>query len=142
MLLLVKLQAATCNFTKSNAPPWVFSCFLNCINGIKLSKASNMISIAQVTTDFAHDTTSSRSSDFAKAFQEKVIVTIPKRISLITGVSSLVVISSELEVIAISIDKYQHHFNNILRFYILYPVISYFPYLVAFFTNHLNFFLI
>ena len=40
-----------------------------------------MISIAQVTPDFAHDTTSSRSSDFAKAFQEKVIVTIPNELA-------------------------------------------------------------
>ena len=27
MLLLVKLQALACNFTKSNTPPWVFFTF-------------------------------------------------------------------------------------------------------------------
>ena len=27
MLLLVKLQASTCNFTKSKIPPWVFFTF-------------------------------------------------------------------------------------------------------------------
>ena len=29
MLLLVKLQALVCNFTKSNTNPWVFFTFLN-----------------------------------------------------------------------------------------------------------------
>ena len=29
MLLLVKLQASTCNFTKSSTPPWVLFKFLN-----------------------------------------------------------------------------------------------------------------
>ena len=28
VLLLVKLQAKACNFTKSNTPPWVFFTFL------------------------------------------------------------------------------------------------------------------
>ena len=28
VLLLVKLQASACNFTKSNTPPWVFFTFL------------------------------------------------------------------------------------------------------------------
>ena len=28
VLLLVKLQALACNFTKSNTPPWVFFTFL------------------------------------------------------------------------------------------------------------------
>ena len=27
VLLLVKMQASTCNFTKSNTPPWVFLTF-------------------------------------------------------------------------------------------------------------------
>ena len=27
VLLLVKLQASACNFTKSNIPPWVFCMF-------------------------------------------------------------------------------------------------------------------
>ena len=35
VLLLVKLQAKACNFTKSNIPPWVFFTFLNGANGIK-----------------------------------------------------------------------------------------------------------
>ena len=30
VLLLVKLQAETGNFTKSNIPSWLFSRFLNC----------------------------------------------------------------------------------------------------------------
>ena len=41
-LLLVKLQAKVCNFTKSNTPPWVFCTFLNCTNGTKLHKASQI----------------------------------------------------------------------------------------------------
>ena len=37
VLLLVKLQAKTCNFTKSDTPPWVLSTFfLDCTNGTKL----------------------------------------------------------------------------------------------------------
>ena len=39
-LLLVKLHAEVCNFTKSNTPPWVFFKFLNCKNGTKSRKAS------------------------------------------------------------------------------------------------------
>ena len=42
VLLLVKLLKA-CNFTKSNTPPWVFSRFLNCINGTKSRKTSLLI---------------------------------------------------------------------------------------------------
>ena len=42
MILLVTLQAQACNFTKSNTLPWVFSCFLNCTNGIKWRKASEI----------------------------------------------------------------------------------------------------
>ena len=41
-LLLVNLQAETCNFTKSNTPPWVFLCLLNCTNGTKSRKASDI----------------------------------------------------------------------------------------------------
>ena len=33
----------TCNFTKSNTSPWVFSRFLNCTNGTKLRNASNIV---------------------------------------------------------------------------------------------------
>ena len=36
VLLLVKLQASTCNLTKSN----IFSCFFNCTNGTISSNAS------------------------------------------------------------------------------------------------------
>ena len=43
MLLLVKLKAPDCNFTKSNTPPWVFFALLNCIkkypNQAKLLKS-------------------------------------------------------------------------------------------------------
>ena len=42
VLLLVKLQTSACNFTKSNAPPRVFSRFLNCTNGIKSRNTSHM----------------------------------------------------------------------------------------------------
>ena len=34
VVILVKLQASTCNFTKSNTPPWVLSRFLNCTRPI------------------------------------------------------------------------------------------------------------
>ena len=37
-----KLQAEAYNFTKSNTHSWVFSRFLNCINGSKSRKASNI----------------------------------------------------------------------------------------------------
>ena len=39
VLILVKLQAEACNFTKGNIPPWVFSRFLNCTNGTKSRNA-------------------------------------------------------------------------------------------------------
>ena len=39
VLILVKLQAEVCNFTKINTPPWVFLAFLNCTNGTKSRKA-------------------------------------------------------------------------------------------------------
>ena len=42
VLLLVKLQAEFSNFTKSNTLPWVFFTFLNCTNGTKLRKTSQM----------------------------------------------------------------------------------------------------
>ena len=32
-----------CNFTKSKTPSWVFSRFLNCTNGTKLPKASQIM---------------------------------------------------------------------------------------------------
>ena len=38
----VCLFASVCNFTKSNIPPWVFSCFLNCTNGTKTRNASHI----------------------------------------------------------------------------------------------------
>ena len=43
--LLVKLQVSACNFTKDNAPPWVFLffCFLNCANGRKSHKAPQVL---------------------------------------------------------------------------------------------------
>ena len=39
-MLLSKLQAEVCNFTKSATSPEVFSSFLNCANGTKSRKAS------------------------------------------------------------------------------------------------------
>ena len=42
VLLLVKLQASKCNFTKSNSPPWVFFTFLNCTNGTKPCKTYHL----------------------------------------------------------------------------------------------------
>ena len=42
VLLLVKLQASVSSFTKSNTPPRVFSRFLNCTNGTKSRKVSQI----------------------------------------------------------------------------------------------------
>ena len=42
VLILVKLKAFACNFTKINTPPWVFFTFLNCTNGTKLRNALHM----------------------------------------------------------------------------------------------------
>ena len=42
VLLLVKLYVFACNFSKSNTPPWVFSRFLDCTNGTKSRKASQI----------------------------------------------------------------------------------------------------
>ena len=44
VFFLVKLQAKTCNFTKSNTLLCVFLRFLNCTDGSKSRKASNIIS--------------------------------------------------------------------------------------------------
>ena len=43
VLLLVKLQAFSLQFTKSNTPPWVFSGILNCTNGTKSRRPSHII---------------------------------------------------------------------------------------------------
>ena len=45
MLILVKLQASACNFTKINSPPWVFFTYF---------KLYKWYQIAQRTTD-EHD---------------------------------------------------------------------------------------
>ena len=45
VLLLVKLQAKTCNLTKIDTPPWVFLCFLDCTDETKSSKTSSIITI-------------------------------------------------------------------------------------------------
>ena len=42
MLLSVKLQVLTCNFSKRNTPPWVLFTFLNCTNGTKSCNASQI----------------------------------------------------------------------------------------------------
>ena len=41
-ILLAKLQASACNFTKSNTSPWMFFMFLNCTNGAKSRKALHL----------------------------------------------------------------------------------------------------
>ena len=46
VLLLLKLQVSACNFTKSNALPWVFFTFLKCTNG---TKSRNVLHIMQWT---------------------------------------------------------------------------------------------
>ena len=40
VVILVKLQAKACNFTKINTLPSIFSRFLNCTNGTKSRNAS------------------------------------------------------------------------------------------------------
>ena len=58
VLFLVKMQALSCNFTKSKTPPWVFSRLLNCANGTKLCNASqllyekNIFSLIKVSNSF------------------------------------------------------------------------------------------
>ena len=42
VLLLVILQALSCNFTKSNTPPWVFFTFFICTNGTKSRNESHI----------------------------------------------------------------------------------------------------
>ena len=53
VLLLVKLQAKTCNFTKSNTL-WVFSYFLNCRNGTKLCNTSHIEDDVGTSKPFAY----------------------------------------------------------------------------------------
>ena len=43
VLLLVKLQVETCNFTKSIISTWVFLYFLNFANGAKSRRASHCV---------------------------------------------------------------------------------------------------
>ena len=47
VLFLLKLQASSFNFIKSNTPPWAFSRFLNFTNGTKLLKVSHMFGNCQ-----------------------------------------------------------------------------------------------
>ena len=42
MLILAKLQAKACNFTKNNTPIWVFFTFLNFMDDTKSRKASHL----------------------------------------------------------------------------------------------------
>ena len=42
VLILLKLQAAACNFTKINTPHGCFSRFLNCTNGTKSHNAQHI----------------------------------------------------------------------------------------------------
>ena len=49
VLLLVKLLAKACKFTKSITPPWMFfTFFLNCTNGTKLRKASHILNVHEI----------------------------------------------------------------------------------------------
>ena len=48
VLLLVKLQAEACNFTKSNTPPWVFFTFLK-LHDIKSRKASHILMVDSIS---------------------------------------------------------------------------------------------
>ena len=48
VLLLVRLQALACNFTKSATPPSVFFRFLNCTNDTKSRNASQIISVCKL----------------------------------------------------------------------------------------------
>ena len=43
VLVLLKLKASACNFTKINASPWVFSRFLNCTNATKSRNAPHIV---------------------------------------------------------------------------------------------------
>ena len=62
VLLLVKLQAETCNFTKSNTLPWVFSLFLNRTNGTKPHKTSQEIfSILSYINRYLHQYNATKS---------------------------------------------------------------------------------
>ena len=60
VLILVKLQASACNFTKINTPPWVFFTFLNCTNATKSRNAPHMGKLAAkpppnlVNSDLTH----------------------------------------------------------------------------------------
>ena len=42
MLMLVKLQDEACSFSENNTPPCFLTFFLNCTNGTKLRKASQI----------------------------------------------------------------------------------------------------
>ena len=52
VLLLVKLQALVCSFTKSSTPPWVFFTFFNCTNDTKSHNASQCRKI--IGTDWSY----------------------------------------------------------------------------------------
>ena len=44
-LLLVKLQAQACNFTKSNIPPWVFFTFFNLYKWYQVAQRTTNIQV-------------------------------------------------------------------------------------------------
>ena len=50
----VLLLAKAYNFTKSKTPPWVFSSFLNCANGIKWRKARHIVTLADYEPTRSH----------------------------------------------------------------------------------------
>ena len=53
VLLLVKLQALVCNFTKSNIPPWVFLKFSKLYKWTKSRKASHIfISLCNIPKNY------------------------------------------------------------------------------------------
>ena len=47
VLLLVKLQASACNFTKSNTPPWLFFTFLKLCTRYQISQRTTNIYVLE-----------------------------------------------------------------------------------------------
>ena len=59
VLLLIKLHALTCNFTKSDSPPWAFFTFFKLYKWYQLHKASHMVTLTLYITILSksfHDT--------------------------------------------------------------------------------------
>ena len=52
VILLVKLQASACNFTKSITPPWVFFMFLKLDNWYKIAQSVKATTVKPFTIIF------------------------------------------------------------------------------------------